>query len=1160
MNRSTLRSPGKQPGDWRERDQARDPEHSYIVQAPAGSGKTELLTQRMLGLLARVEHPEEVIAITFTRKAAAEMSHRLVRRLQATASEPKKELEPHEQISRDLALAVLKRDTERGWNLLEQPSRLRIRTIDGLCSEIARQLPILSGLGGSQQISKDPESLYRAAAERTMAVIEDDSDSLHADLVRVLDRYDNQYDRLVELLTSMLGRREQWIGHLLDIRTGNGFDREGLEDGLRLLIEAELRSTRENIPDELLTELPRFLNYALSNLPLDETRVKALLNACGGPGCGYLDLPVAAGALEHWVTVIGYLLTKSGGWWANAGDSLGFPAPSNATGEEKRLRKHWKDGYKVLLDSVRGNEDLLARFNTIRKLPRPGYDEEAWLSLESLIRILIRASQEWHLVMSETGQTDFSEIATRAIEALGRDDVPSNLALRMDYRIQHLLVDEFQDTSLSQIHLLDKLTTGWSEGDGRTLFLVGDPMQSIYRFRKAEVSLFIQAFDGQLFRHIKLQPLQLQVNFRSTRPVVDWVNRIFPDVLPRHSDPMQDAVHYSESCTRPDALPHGTVATHILPARDDREEARRIVELIGQSDPSQKLAILVRSRNHASEILALLDRIKEEDSRFRYQAIAFNPLAETPLIQDLVSLTLALTQPADRLAWFSVLRAPFSGLDLADLDELSGGNPDGIVLNDMTARLEQNAAGSCSLSVTGLQRLRRIAPALSAASRRRGRESVRTMVESAWNGLGGPACVHNASELIDAATYFDLLDSMEDENLAVDRDTLAQRMKDLYTEPDALASDSLQVMTIYAAKGLQFDTVILPGLNRGTGNDKGRLLHWFELAGQNRIVMSPMRNTGEKLRQKSEGDLVQFISDVENRRQSLENGRLLYVATTRAIHSLHLFAAVTPAKDGVIKPGSGTLLRELWPAIQAEQAPRILTAAPGLQDSSEIDEDGDPVSDTATFPQEYRRLSAAWQLPVPPAAVLQSAADLPEPRDYIEFRWAGEDTRLTGNLVHRLLQEITEQGLQQWLSGDGNSQRENWCRQQLLCEGVQGAKADAIVGRVALAIDNCLGSECGKWLLESHEASECEYPLTAVLENQPRNLVLDRTFIDKDTRWIIDYKTSSHGGGDLEGFLQNEAERYREQMQRYRKAVAINESRPIRTALYFPLLDRFIEL
>jgi ATP-dependent helicase/nuclease subunit A len=1149
------------PIDWREREQARDPESSWIVQAPAGSGKTELLTQRMLGLLARVENPEEVIAITFTRKAAAEMRHRLVRRLQAAVTEPEKELEPHERVSHELALAALRNDSERGWNLLEQPSRLRIRTIDSLCSEIARQLPILSGLGGGQQIAGDPESLYRAAAAKTMAVIEDSSDPLQADLVRVLDRYDNQYDRLVELLTSMLGHREQWIGHLLDIRAGHGFDREGLEDALRLLIEAELRSARENIPGELLTELPRYLNYSLGNAPADAAEVKELLQACGGQDTDYLDLPATASALPHWVTMIRRLLTAAGDKWrAQADAGAGFPAPSNARGEERALRQEWKDGFKNLLNTFRDNDALREQFNSLCKLPRPDYDDAAWESLESLMRILIRAFQEWHLVMSETGQTDFSEIASRAIQALGQDDEPSNLALRMDYRIEHLLVDEFQDTSLSQIRLLEKLIAGWSEDDGRTLFLVGDPMQSIYRFRKAEVSLFIQAFDGQLFRHIKLRPLQLQVNFRSTRPIVNWVNRVFPEVMPRHSDPVQGAVHYSASCTRPDAPIHGAVSAHILPSRNDGEEAGHVAEVIRQSDPAQRVAVLVRSRNHASEILALLDRLKEDDSRFRYQAIDFNPLAQTPLIQDLVSLTLALTQPADRLAWLAVLRAPYCGLELAVLDELAGGNPNGIVLDDIAANLELNRAGSGGLSVTGLQRLHRIAPVLSAASHRRGRESVRTMIEFAWNQLGGPACVNNASELRDAATYFDLLDSLENEGLPVDRDTLVQCMKNLHAEPDALASDHLQVMTIYAAKGLQFETVILPGLNRETGNDKGRLLHWFELAGQNRIVMSPMRNSEDKLRQKSEGDLIKFISAVEKRRQSLENGRLLYVATTRAVHSLHLFAAVSPGKNGQIKPGNGTLLGELWPAIHAEQAPLVHAAAASGGTSIEMDEDGDQASVASAFPQLYRRLSAGWQLPDRPAPVLQAPAEPPEARDYIEFRWAGEDARLTGNLVHRLLQEIAVQGLQQWLESGGKDLCENWSRQQLVGEGVQGAKADAIIARVVLAINNSLGSERGRWILESHESAGVEYAVTAVLDDQPRNLVLDRTFVDGGTRWIIDYKTSSHGGGNLEGFLQNEGDRYREQLQQYRKAVAINETRPIRTALYFPLLDRFLEV
>jgi ATP-dependent exoDNAse (exonuclease V) beta subunit len=354
------------PIDWREREQARDPNGSWIVQAPAGSGKTELLTQRMLGLLAQVENPEEVIAITFTRKAAAEMSHRLVESLQAAATEPQGALEPHEQVNRKLALAVLKNDRKRAWNLLEQPSRLRIRTIDSLCSELARQLPILSGLGGGQQIAEDTEPLYRLAAARTMAAIEDDSDELQPDVIRVLDRYDNQYDRLVDLLTGMLGHREQWMGHLLDLKTEGGFDRGGLQDSLRFLIEAELLSARENLPGALLAELPRYLKYSLTNLPGDDSRVKALIEACAGPDCNDLDLPATADALPHWVTMISFLLTKGGTWWVNPNNTLGFPPPSGASGEEKALRQEWKSGFKKLLDSVRGSDDLLDQFNTIR--------------------------------------------------------------------------------------------------------------------------------------------------------------------------------------------------------------------------------------------------------------------------------------------------------------------------------------------------------------------------------------------------------------------------------------------------------------------------------------------------------------------------------------------------------------------------------------------------------------------------------------------------------------------------------------------------------------------------------------------------------------------------------------------------------------------------
>ena len=1136
------------PADWRQREQARDPERSFIVQAPAGSGKTELLTQRMLGLLARVENPEEVVAITFTRKAAAEMAQRLLDRLEAARRPADEPLEPHLQLSRQLARAALANDAERGWHLLEQPSRLRIRTIDSLCAELARQLPLLSGLGGGQQVTEDAAPLYLRAATQTMAVIEDDDDPLQADVARLLDRYDNRYDHLVELLTSMLASRDQWRQHLLDLRRGDGFDRAQLEATLRYLVDSELAAARAALPRQALAELPDLLRYALSNAPDDAEAVDALLEACGGHDTERLDLPPDADALPHWVTLIRRLLTADGKKWRSGADAkAGFPPPSKAKGDEKARRQHWKDAMGALLDTLRDDAALRERLAGVLRLPRPDYEDEAWGSLESMMRILLRAHAEWELVMADSGLADFGEIADRAIRALGHDEQPSDLALRLDYRIGHLLVDEFQDTSHNQVELLRRLTAGWSAGDGRTLFLVGDPMQSIYRFRKAEVSLFIRAFAGGLFEQLHLEPLRLEVNFRSGRPVVDWVNRTFPLVMPRHNDPVRGAVRYSPATVRPNAAEDGAVGITLQAMRDDEAEAERVIELLRDRDPGSKTAILVRARSHAAAILQRLDRLKQDDPAFRYRAVDFNPLAETPLVRDLVSLTLALQQPADRLAWLSVLRAPFVGLNLDDIDRLAGGDPDGLVEDAL-------AGGAVGLSSDARTRLQRTAPVLLESAQLRGRAPIRTVVEACWQRLGGPACIDNDSELDDAETFFALLERLEREHLPADRETLASHLADLYAEPDAQAGEALQVMTVYAAKGLEFDRVIVPGVNRDTGGDASRLMHWFELADIDRIVLSPMRNVAEKAAQKRSGDLIQFISGVERERQKLENGRLLYVAATRAIRELHLLGALQPNASGECKPGAATLLGELWPAIEEDETPGLLArwAEAGGDDAPRV------AAESAPLPQLYRRLPADWLPPPLPAGVPSPDLAATAASEPIEFSWAGENARLAGELVHRVLQHIAETGLERWTGAGGFAAQADWCHRQLREAGVSGRAAEPVVARVAQAVARCTASQDGRWILAPHAEAGCEVPLTALIDGRPCHLVLDRTFVVDGIRWIIDYKTSTHAGGDLEGFLESEKTRYRGQLERYRAALALSEDRPIRTALYFPLLDRLV--
>src|SRR5579862_7423099 len=148
--------------DERARREALDPRRSLLLQAPAGSGKTTVLTARFLTLLAHVDAPEEIVAITFTRKAAAEMRNRILAALQSTAN----------QVPRGLAWELIerarRRDQQLGWQLANNPARLRIQTVDALNHGFAQALPVSARTAPNLQISDAPTALYRLAARRAL--------------------------------------------------------------------------------------------------------------------------------------------------------------------------------------------------------------------------------------------------------------------------------------------------------------------------------------------------------------------------------------------------------------------------------------------------------------------------------------------------------------------------------------------------------------------------------------------------------------------------------------------------------------------------------------------------------------------------------------------------------------------------------------------------------------------------------------------------------------------------------------------------------------------------------------------------------------------------------------------------------------------------------
>jgi ATP-dependent exoDNAse (exonuclease V) beta subunit len=1112
--------------DQAQRSAAIDPQGSFIVQAPAGSGKTELLIQRFLALLGQVERPQQILAITFTRKAAAEMRCRLLDALNAAQEEcPTPE---HKRQTWQLASRALEQDHKLGWNLLQNPSLLSIQTIDSFNAALVRKMPWLSRFGGLPELAEDADRLYLQAAEKLLGRLGREQ-SGSEQLALLLAHLDNRMDRLQQMLVEMLRKRDQWLRHLVG-SNGTG-PRELLESGLVQLVESCLVELTGSLPAPLQDELLCCGRYAAANL-WDQGE-RPLLNLTD------LDwLPTAA--VEHlplWQGVADLLLTATDDLRKARGITVKCGFPAGKDGQEAKQRM------QTLLQSLEEAPEFIRQLVRCRQLPRARYAAEQWQILQALVELLPILVAELWLVFRGEGQADFAEIALKAQVALGSAEDPSDLLLKLDSRMEHILVDEFQDTNWLQYQLLQTLTAGWQSGDGRSLFLVGDPMQSIYRFREAEVGLFLRSFAGQLGDSgPQLHPLQLQSNFRSQRGIVDWVNRSFAEIFPPQVDEASGAVPLSRAAAVHAQLTGPACQLHPFAGRDDSAEAQAVVELIAalrRDDRQQTIAILVRSRTHLPEILRLLRLHK-----IAYQAQDIDLLGEQPVALDILALTRALLHRADRLAWLTLLRAPWAALSLDDLHILVASSPRGTLPSLLTERqrLQQ-------LSTDGQQRLARIWPILEEGLKMRGRIGLRQLVEGCWLALGGPAC-YDSDAVENAQLVFELLESLQRGGELPALELFEQRLKKLFTAPDSTADGTLRVMTIHKSKGLEFDQVILPGLGRKPRGEDTPLLRWLEHP-KFGLLLAPIAP-----RDGSDQDpIYRLIGRLEREKQEFEIGRLLYVATTRAKTRLHLFGHARENANGELRPERGSLLEVLWPVVETEFISTAIKTA--------------PTEDLRRF-LPLRRLPLNWQAPELVAAPLPvmsktgkaSDSDATEAQELIFSGWEKQARRHVGTLVHSLLEQIATQGVETWQRSD-MTQRQLVVARQLGALGVPLVEQKAASARVFQALQQTLAGDRGRWLLARHPHAECELALTGMVNGKLIHAVIDRTFVTADgVRWVIDYKTSAPQTGETMGtFYRREADHYQGQLVAYKELLkALDMAHEIKMALYFPLIDGWCEL
>lgn len=1117
--------------DQAARTEALNTRQSYIVQAPAGSGKTELLIQRILALLAeRADKPEEIIAITFTKKAAGEMHERVVEALQLAENQPKPE-EPHKQTTWQLGQKVLEKNHKLNWHLLENTHRLNILTIDSLALMLTKQMPLLSGFGAQPSIAELPNNLYHEAAQLTLDELNKPS-QLQPHIRQLLFHLNNNLQLAEQLLARLLGKREQWLNYIIPLQSESLDKRAYLEASLQNIISDHLKKLNESVPEALLYESYRLVHYAECmkyEKPYQEPTS--------------LKIPLySEDAISFWMALANILITQKFQWRSQIDKRQGFPSAIKGTPPEtKALYKAMKVDWKELLNRYQEHPEILPLLEQLFFLPLPNYQENQWQLLDSLLNILPHAAARLNIVFQQKGKIDFAEINIAAQRALGDEDNPSDLSMSLDYQIKHLLVDEFQDTSVSQVKFLKRLTDEWSNQE-QTLFMVGDPMQSIYRFREAEVSLFLNCQHHQSFGSMSIKPLHLTVNFRSDSALIHWFNEAFEMIFPDAMDPELGKVTYAQSIPASSDSKLSANAIQVDTHLNQVNVSKLIdkIKSIRTKKPEDSIAILVRSRSHLLDVISTL-----RSEGLAYDAVEIETLTEKSIIQDLYTLTKALLHLADTTAWLSLLRAPWLGLTLKELTVIQQLSQSSLIWPKLKL-----AKDSSELSSETKLKLNKLTAILDHTIDQRGRKHFGQLIEETWLQLGGPATVKDKETLPLAQTFFDRLNQLCESGNIENYQDIYNCLSDMFANIVSTETNPIQIMTIHKSKGLEFDHVFLLGLDKKPQHDPHQLLLWGQRVRDEAtdFILAPMHAHN------NEPDSVyRYLRHIESQRSSYEAKRLLYVAATRAKQHLHIIAtlATEPEEQTILEPNQGSFLAEFWPMIKES----------ALEAANANNATDTNVSSTEKINTKLNKLSSNWQLPQ--AAEQLSLLNARSTLDPVPYQLTESDTvaAQVGTMIHRVIEQISKVGMDIWQQKPIDDYLPSWQR-GLERLNIPPAHIESSLTKLKHAIQNILKDKQGQWILSNlyqHHGSEQSFSYHD--GQQFRTMVIDRLLLDDNNDyWIVDYKTSENNiEQPHEKFLQNEWERYKMQLENYAEQLSHLIQKPINLGLYFPMLPAWKE-
>lgn len=1127
-----------------------DPGASVWVAASAGSGKTKVLIERVLTLLLTGTQPHRILCLTFTKAASAEMSIRLARELADWAIAPDGGL--IQTLTGLLGRVPQPTDLTRARRLFAQvldvPGGMHIETIHAFCQSLLRRFPVEAGLPPHFQVmdSPDADEMMSEARHQVLALgVDGDAPILAEALAEITARVHET--RFPALIDALAGKRGD-LGHL--------FTRYGGLDGViaqtRRRLGLEAHDTRQSILDHACGEAA-FDGPGLRHMAQAMLGSKSVTDVKLGQAMAQwlaADPPTRGDGLDDYLAVF---FTQKG-----------LPRAKVATDVLRRAHPE--------LDAI--IEDERHRLEIVRDRLAAMETLTATAALLTLGKELLDA---YARLKTHHAKLDYQDLIDRARALLGQSGISAWILYKLDGGIDHVLVDEAQDTSPEQWAILRALTEEFFSGQsardniqsgaqngGRTLFVVGDYKQSIYSFQGADPDAFERSRDFFEARVVaaekRWEPVDLRISFRSTPTLIDAVNMVFAPQSPArdgvadaHTDIDHLAARQGQSgrveiwppiAPKPsDPLPSWKPPVDRIRGQSPsqrlaRSLAERIARMIGHDPlPSRgrpvragDILVLVRRRNSF-----VIDLIRELKARAVPVAGADRMVLSAQIaVMDLVALGSVLLTPQDDLTLAAVLKSPLIGLAEDQLFTLAWKRP-GSLWDALrkAAETDRTMAGAWD-RLTLWQRLGEQLSPYDFYARLLGEFGTWSRFDAR---LGAEA--------------EDPLDEFLTLTLAYGRShppTLAGFLAwfedaggdSIKRDLDQGGGDAVRIMTVHGSKGLQAPIVVMPDTMQPP-QAKQEPLVWLdgETADEPPLMVWPPKADGMDAASRA-------AHDRDKTEREREYHRLLYVAMTRAEDHLIVcgYESKRPSQNNWYFDIRAQLQPVMTP-VEGEDGVTLVLESPqtAQPDRARGDDSAAQAPADHPLPPWLRRTpppDPKPPLPLAPSRIGTEETVVISPL----LQGQGQSAMERGRLIHRLFQTLPDIA-----HADRSASALRFLRHA--APDLDSGQMFDLVSRVTSILDDL------KFRDFFQGGSIAEVPISGVLGENAIIGVLDRLVVTETEALVLDYKTNRWPPQTVEEVPAP----YVQQMAAYRRALAcVYPHRKIRAALLWTEAPLLMEL